>query len=72
LSNNDAEEGIDLGRRRRRRRSIARSNTRAWSSSSRHLGFVPAPQGAARVPFSDIDKEASREVSFGLFLVPRG
>jgi hypothetical protein len=48
LSASDAKEGIDLGRRRR---SIAGSNTRAWSSSSRYLGFVLAPQGAARAPF---------------------
>jgi hypothetical protein len=41
LSAGDAEEGIDLGRRRRR--SIARSNARAWSSSSRYLGFVFTP-----------------------------
>jgi hypothetical protein len=49
LSAGDAEEGIDLGRRRRRR-SIARSNARAWSSSSRYLGFVFTPHRAAGTP----------------------
>jgi hypothetical protein len=49
LSAGDAEERIDLGRRRRRR-SIARSNARAWSSSSRYLGFVFTPHRAARMP----------------------
>jgi hypothetical protein len=48
LSAGDAEEGIDLGRRRRR--SIARSNARAWSSSSRYLGFVFTPHRAAGMP----------------------
>jgi hypothetical protein len=48
LSAGDAEEGIDLGRRRRR--SIARSNARAWSSSSRYLGFVFTPHRAAVTP----------------------
>jgi hypothetical protein len=48
LSTNDAENGIDLGRRRRR--SIARSSSRAWSSSIRYLGLVFAPQGVARAP----------------------
>jgi hypothetical protein len=46
LSAGDAEEGIDLGRRRR---SIARSNARAWSSS-RYLGFVFTPHRAAGTP----------------------
>jgi hypothetical protein len=48
LSTSDAEEIIDLDRRRRR--GIARSSARAWSSSSRYLGLVFAPQGAARAP----------------------
>jgi hypothetical protein len=48
LSAGDAEEGIDLGRRRRR--CIARSNARAWSSSSRYLGFVFTPHRAAEMP----------------------
>jgi hypothetical protein len=47
LSAGDAEEGIDLGRRRR---SIARSNARAWSSSSRYVGFVFTPHRAAGTP----------------------
>jgi predicted component of type VI protein secretion system len=46
LSADDAEEGIDLGRRRR---SIAWSSARTWSSS-RYLGFVFTPHRAARVP----------------------
>jgi hypothetical protein len=50
LSTSDAEERVDLGRRRRRRGGIARSSARAWSSSSRYLGLVFAPQGAARAP----------------------
>jgi hypothetical protein len=40
LSTSDAEERIDLGRRRRR--GIARSSARAWSSS-RYLGLVFTP-----------------------------
>jgi hypothetical protein len=48
LSTYDAKEGLDLGRRRR---SIARSNTRARSSSSsRYLGFVFTPHRAAEMP----------------------
>jgi hypothetical protein len=49
LSTSDAEERVDLGRRRRRG-GIARSSARAWSSSNRYLGLVFAPQGAARAP----------------------
>jgi hypothetical protein len=48
LSAGDVEEGIDLGRRRRR--SIVRSNARAWSSSSRYLGFVFTPHRATGTP----------------------
>jgi hypothetical protein len=48
LSAGDAEEGVDLGRRRRR--SIVRSSARTWSSS-RYLGFVFTPHRAARAPF---------------------
>jgi hypothetical protein len=47
LSAGDAEEGVNLGRRRR---SIMRSSTRTWSSS-RYLGLVLTPHGAARAPF---------------------
>jgi hypothetical protein len=43
----DAEEGVDLGRRRR---SITWSSARTWSSS-RYLGFVFTPHRAARAPF---------------------
>jgi hypothetical protein len=47
LSTSDAEERIDLGRRRRRR--ITRSSARTCSSSSsRYLGFIFTPQGATR------------------------
>jgi hypothetical protein len=70
LSTGDAEEGIDLGRRRR---SIARSNARAWSSSSsRYLGFFLHPTGRPGRRFTDVDDEATIEASFGLFLLPRG
>jgi hypothetical protein len=69
LRTSDAEEGIDLGRRRI---SIARSDARAWSSSSRYLGLVFAPQGAPGRRFADADEEATRVASFGLFLLPRG
>jgi hypothetical protein len=47
LSADDAEEGVDLGRRRRR--SITRSSARTWSSS-RYLGFVFTPHRVARTP----------------------
>jgi hypothetical protein len=50
LSTSDAEERIDLDRRRRRRRGIMQSCARAWSSSNRYLGLVFTPQGAARAP----------------------
>jgi hypothetical protein len=48
LSTSNAEERVDLDRRRRRR-GIARSSAcawssaRAWSSNSSYLGFVLAP-----------------------------
>jgi hypothetical protein len=48
LSASDVEEGVNLGRRRRR--SIMQSNSRTWSSS-RYLGFVFTPHRAARAPF---------------------
>jgi hypothetical protein len=48
LSAGDAEEGVNLGRRRRR--SIMRSSARTWSSS-RYLGLVLTPHRAARVLF---------------------
>jgi hypothetical protein len=48
LSPSDAEKRIDLGRRRRR--GIARTRARAWSSNSRYLGLIFTPQGAARAP----------------------
>jgi hypothetical protein len=47
LSAGDAEEEIDLGRRRRR--SIARSNARVWSSN-KYLGLVFTPHRAAGMP----------------------
>jgi hypothetical protein len=48
LSAGDAEEGVNLGRRRRR--STMRSGARTWRSS-RYLGFVLTPHRAARAPF---------------------
>jgi hypothetical protein len=48
LSTGNAEEGVNLGRRRRR--SIMRSGARTWSSS-RYLGFVFTPHRAARALF---------------------
>jgi hypothetical protein len=48
LSTGDAEEGVNLGRRRRR--SIMRSSARTWSSM-RYLGLVITPHRAARAPF---------------------
>jgi hypothetical protein len=47
LSTGDAEEGVNLGRRRR---SIMRSSARTWSSN-RYLGLVLTPHRAARAPF---------------------
>jgi hypothetical protein len=49
LSAGDAEEGVYLGRGRRR--NIMWRSTRTWSSS-RHLGLVLAPQRAARAPLN--------------------
>jgi hypothetical protein len=66
LSTGDAEEGIDLGRRRRR--SIAWSSARTWKSS-RYLGFVLLPTGWPGRRFTDADDEATVEASFGLFLL---
>jgi hypothetical protein len=48
LGAGDAEEGINLGRRRRR--SIMRRSTRTWCSS-RYLGLVLTPHRAAKAPF---------------------
>jgi hypothetical protein len=67
LSTGDAEEGIDLGRRRRRR-SIAWSSARTWKSS-RYLGFVLLPTGRPGRRFTDADDKATVEASFGLFLL---
>jgi hypothetical protein len=47
LSFDDAEEGVDLGRRRR---SIVQSSARTWSSR-RYLGLVFTPHRAAKAPF---------------------
>jgi hypothetical protein len=66
LSTSDAEEGIDFGRRRR---CIARSSARAGSSSSRYLGLFLLPKGRPGRHFADSDEEATRVVSFGLFLL---
>jgi hypothetical protein len=48
LGASDAEEGVNLGRRRRR--SIVRRSG-STSCSSRYLGLVSTPHRAARVPF---------------------
>jgi hypothetical protein len=48
LGAGDAEEGINLGRRRRR--SIMQRSARAWCNS-RYLGLILTPHKAARVPF---------------------
>jgi hypothetical protein len=48
LSTGDAEEGVNL--ERRRRRSIMRSSARAWSSS-RYVGLVLTPHREARALF---------------------
>jgi hypothetical protein len=48
LGAGDAEEGVNLGRRRRR--SIMRRSVGTWCSS-RYLGFVLTPHRAARAPF---------------------
>jgi hypothetical protein len=48
LSADSAEEGINFGRRRRRR--ITRQSARTWCSS-KNLGLVLTPHRAARAPF---------------------
>jgi hypothetical protein len=48
LSADDAEEGLNLGRRRRR--SIIRSSTRTWSSN-KYFMLVLTPHRAARALF---------------------
>jgi hypothetical protein len=48
LGAGDAEEGVNL--ERRRRRSIMRRSARTWCSS-RYLGLVLTPHRAARAPF---------------------
>jgi hypothetical protein len=48
LSTSDAEERIDLDKRRKR--GIVRSSAGTWSSSSRYHGFVFTPHRAARAP----------------------
>jgi hypothetical protein len=47
LGASDAEEGVNLGRRRR---SIMQRSARTWCSS-RYLGLVLTPHRAARAPF---------------------
>jgi hypothetical protein len=61
LSAGDAEEGINLGRRRRR--SIMRSSARTWSSS-RYLGLVLTPHRAARAPFRGYGQRGHRRGVF--------
>jgi hypothetical protein len=62
LSAGNAEEGVNLGRRRRRR-SMMRSSTRTWSSS-RYLGFVLTPHRAARAPFHGYRRQGHRRGVF--------
>jgi hypothetical protein len=65
LSTGDAEEGENLGRRRRR--SIMRSSARTWSSS-RYLGLVFTPHRAARAPFHRYGRRGHRRGVFRFVL----
>jgi hypothetical protein len=74
LSTSDAEERIDLDRRRRR--GVARSNAGAAlepaTAAADTLGLFLLPKGQPGHRFADADEEATREASFSLFLLPRG
>jgi hypothetical protein len=63
LGAGDAEEGVNLGRRRR---SIMRRSARTWCSS-RYLGLVLLPTGRPGRRFTDTNNEATVEGSFDLF-----
>jgi hypothetical protein len=65
LSARDTEEGVNLGRRRRR--SIMRSSARTWSSS-RYLGFVFTPHKVARAPFHRYGRRGHRRGVFRFVL----
>jgi hypothetical protein len=69
LSAGDAEEGVDLGRRRRR--SITWSSARTWSSS-RYLGFVFTPHRAARTPLHSCGRQGHRRGIFRFVLTAVG
>jgi hypothetical protein len=60
----DAEEGVNLGRRRR---SIMRSSARTWSSSI-YLGLVLTPHRAARAPFHGYRQRGHHRGVFGFVL----
>jgi hypothetical protein len=70
LSVSDTEERKSLDRSRRR--GVAGSNPGTRSGSSRYLGFILTPHGRPGRRFTDADDEATREASFGLFLLSRG
>jgi hypothetical protein len=65
LSAGDAEEGENLGRRRRG--SIMQSSARTWSSS-RYLGFVFTPHRVARAPFHRYGRRGHRRGVFWFVL----
>jgi hypothetical protein len=64
LSAGDAEEGVNLGRRRR---SIMRSSARTWSSN-RYLGLVLTSHRAARAPFHGYGRQGHHRGVFGFVL----
>jgi hypothetical protein len=61
LGAGDAEEGVNLGRRRRR--SIIRRSAGTWCSS-RYLGLVLTPHRAARAPFHRYGRRGHRRGVF--------
>jgi hypothetical protein len=65
LSADDAEEGVNLGRRRRR--SIMWSSARTWSSN-RYLGLVLTTHRAARAPFHGYGRRGHYRGVFGFVL----
>jgi hypothetical protein len=69
LSVGDAQEGVDLGRRRRR--SITRSSARTWNNS-RYLGFVFTPHRAARTPLHRCGRRGHHRGIFQFVLTAAG
>jgi hypothetical protein len=65
LRADDAEEGVNLWRRRRRR--VMRSSARTWSSS-RYLGLVLTPHKATTAPFNGYGQRGHRRGVFGFVL----